>query len=147
MDRGHEIGESQACGRSRTGSLPRDHIVITRLRPKQACMLSVNAQLALEACRDLALEHWLNFSVSLLIFLSVFAYWANSSIIDILARSAFTSFRFFLSSSSYSVMLQVRLTSNLEMGATRVEERDKRDPHKRRNILNSLVEVNQAIKA
>ena len=29
----------------------------------------------------------------------------------------------------------------LEMGATRVEERDKRDPHKRRNILNSEIEL------
>ena len=31
-------------------------------------------------------------------------------------RLRFTSFRFLLSSSSYSVMLQVRLTSNLAMG-------------------------------
>merc|ERR1719288_452654 len=58
MERGHAMGESQASGRTRTGSLPHDHIVITKLRPRHACMLSVNAQLALEACRDLALEHW-----------------------------------------------------------------------------------------
>merc|ERR1719476_1171721 len=46
---GQEIGESQPGGKIRTGSLPQDHIVITRPRPRQACMLNVKAHPALEA--------------------------------------------------------------------------------------------------